>query len=156
MNEWNLIIALAATGFGLMLVEIFLPGMIVGIIGGMCCVVSVGVAFAKHGAIGGLITLLVELIVISAGFMIWMRVFPHTPMGKRMLLQDQSGPAPIAAKEHLVDGSEGLAMTSLRPAGTAEFAARRYDVVAEREFIEQGEKIKVVRLDRFRVVVRKI
>lgn len=156
MNDWNLIIALATTGFGLMLVEIFLPGMIVGVIGGMCCVASVGVAFAKHGALAGLSTLLIELILISVGFMLWMRIFPHTPMGKRMFLQEESGAAPTSSIGQLADGAEGIAMTSLRPAGTAEFEARRVDVVAEREFIEQGEKIKVVRADRFRVVVRKI
>ena len=50
-------------------------------------------------------------------------------------------------------GKEGIAFTTLRPGGTAEINGRRIDVVAESEFITQGTKIKVVRVEGIKVVV---
>jgi membrane-bound serine protease (ClpP class) len=50
-------------------------------------------------------------------------------------------------------GKEGIAHTTLRPGGTAEINGRRIDVVAESEFITQGTKIKVVRVEGIKVVV---
>jgi membrane-bound serine protease (ClpP class) len=46
-----------------------------------------------------------------------------------------------------------LAFTTLRPGGTAEFDEKRVDVVADSEYITQGTKIKVIRVEGIKVVV---
>jgi membrane-bound serine protease (ClpP class) len=51
-------------------------------------------------------------------------------------------------------GMEGIALTTLRPAGSAEFNGQRYDVVADWEYIPKGNKIKVIRVEGIKVVVK--
>lgn len=50
-------------------------------------------------------------------------------------------------------GKEGIALTTLRPAGTAEIDGQKYDVVADSEYIKNGTKIKVIKTEGMRVVV---
>jgi membrane-bound serine protease (ClpP class) len=57
--------------------------------------------------------------------------------------------------DHLL-GKEGLALTTLRPAGTAEIDAQRVDVVTDSEYIEKGAKIKVIKVEGIKVVVKEI
>ena len=51
-------------------------------------------------------------------------------------------------------GKEGVALTPLRPAGTAEIAGERYDVISEGIYIPAGTELVVVRVEGARVVVR--
>ncbi|WP_418790587.1 NfeD family protein [Phosphitispora sp. TUW77] len=51
-------------------------------------------------------------------------------------------------------GMEGTAVTPLRPAGTAEFAGDRVDVVSEGGFIPAGTPVRVVLVEGSRVVVK--
>jgi membrane-bound serine protease (ClpP class) len=53
-------------------------------------------------------------------------------------------------------GQEGVAVTDLRPAGTAAFAGERVDVVTEGEFVAQGRPVQVLRSEGYRHVVRGI
>ena len=51
-------------------------------------------------------------------------------------------------------GAEGVSLTTLRPAGTAEINGKRVDVVTESEYIEHGKPIIVIAVEGMRVVVR--
>ncbi|MDE0083873.1 MAG: nfeD-like family protein [Gammaproteobacteria bacterium] len=53
-------------------------------------------------------------------------------------------------------GREGVALTDLRPAGTARFGDERVDVVTESEWIEEGSRVSVVASEGYRHVVRVI
>ncbi len=53
-------------------------------------------------------------------------------------------------------GLEGIAYTTLRPAGTADFNGIRVDVVTEASYIENGKKIKVIKVEGSKVIVREI
>lgn len=58
-----------------------------------------------------------------------------------------------AARPELL-GAAGVAITDLRPAGAAEVAGERLDVVAEGTWIPAGTTVEVVRSDGYRHVVR--
>ena len=60
-----------------------------------------------------------------------------------------------AIQKVLASGETGIAESFLRPAGIAKFGDKRIDVLSEGDFIEQGEKIVIVRVSGNRVVVRK-
>lgn len=53
-------------------------------------------------------------------------------------------------------GREGKTLTPLRPAGTADVAGRRVDVVTEGEFIEAGAWVRIVKVEGPRVVAEKV
>ena len=42
-------------------------------------------------------------------------------------------------------GTEGIALSTLRPSGIAEFNGKRFDVVADGEWIESGEAVKITK-----------
>lgn len=60
-----------------------------------------------------------------------------------------------APREELV-GSEGVALTDLRPAGTGRFGGERVDVVTEGDWIEEGTSIRILRAEGYRHVVRPV
>jgi membrane-bound serine protease (ClpP class) len=51
-------------------------------------------------------------------------------------------------------GRDGVALTDLRPAGTASIAGERVDVVTEGEYVAQGSAVRVIRSEGYRHVVR--
>ncbi len=53
-------------------------------------------------------------------------------------------------------GAEGTALSPLRPAGIGLFNNRRINVVADGDFIEPNQKIKIIKVEGYRVIVRKV
>jgi membrane-bound serine protease (ClpP class) len=53
-------------------------------------------------------------------------------------------------------GHEGVALTYLRPSGTAQFGERRIDVVTDGKFVEEGTKVRVIKVNGFVVLVEPV
>jgi len=53
-------------------------------------------------------------------------------------------------------GQEGVALTDLRPAGTAQFGERRLDVVTDGKYVMAGQKVRVIKVSGFMTVVEPI
>ena len=53
-------------------------------------------------------------------------------------------------------GKEGVAVTILRPAGTADFDGIKLDVVSEGQFLPAQTKVKIMRVEGRRIVVRPV
>jgi membrane-bound serine protease (ClpP class) len=56
----------------------------------------------------------------------------------------------------LYAGKEGVALTPLRPSGAADIEGHRLDVVTEGEFIPPGTRVKVIKVEGTRVLVKGI
>lgn len=54
------------------------------------------------------------------------------------------------------DGKEGTTLTPLRPAGSVEVNGHRLDVITEGEFIRSGARVRVIKVEGTRVVVKEI
>lgn len=156
MGAFEAIIVLALVGFLLIAAEVFVPGMVLGILGGFCLMGAVGVAYGNYGALTGTLVFAGLAILTMTGVIIWIFSFPQTALGRRIMLRQSLEPGEGAAvpRASLLD-EEGSALTPLRPSGTARFGDRKVDVVAESDFIEAGDAIVVVREEGIRVVVRK-
>lgn len=157
-------------GIGVVLigVEIFvIPGFgIFGVLGGVGVLAGVYLSllgglptvpdFAEAGAILS-ITFLIILLTSWA-------LLRHLPQSSRLARSgvflatkgDRSeGWASQTRRPDLV-GREGVALTDLRPSGTALFGEERVDAVSESEWIEEGTEVRVVSSEGYRVVVRPI
>lgn len=55
-----------------------------------------------------------------------------------------------------LEGTDGIALTDLRPAGTAQFGDERVDVVSEAGWIAAGSPVRVLRSEGYRHVVRAV
>lgn len=148
------IIVLVVVGFLMIAAEVFVPGLVLGILGALCLVSSVVLCYMAFGPLAGTAAFAALGVLSIVGFLIWMRIFPHTPIGRRMILSDTLAPDNATSAPMLV-GEVGIALTPLRPSGTARIGTERVDVVAESGFIEIGEPVAVVFQEGLRVVVRR-
>jgi membrane-bound serine protease (ClpP class) len=64
------------------------------------------------------------------------------------------GSIPDVSKLDKLAGGVGETITDLRPVGVVMFGSDRVDCVAETGQIEKGSKVKVIRVEGVRVVVR--
>ncbi len=155
MTPLNAVLVLTFVGFLLMASEVCVPGMILGMLGGLCLAAAIVFGYVGFGAFTGTLILAGIVTTTFVGFIVWMFAFPHTAIGRRIMLKNNlpSGKS-LPPKESLL-GKSGPAITPLRPAGTALIEGRRVDVVSESSLIPAGESVVVVLEEGARVVVRK-
>ena len=164
---------LFVAGIALILVEIFLiPGfgfagffgiglVLVALVGAMVRIAPPGGGFAwptwpdlewpilKTG---------LALVGTGAGALLLGRFLPRSRLfGRLTLTAANSATAGYTAGPDTAAlvGRTGVALSSLRPSGTARFGHERLDVVAGGEFIEAGASVEVVEAHGLRIVVRK-
>ncbi|MFW5789270.1 MAG: NfeD family protein [Spirochaetota bacterium] len=181
MSLW---VSFALLGAGILAIylEIFVPAAgLIGLAGGGMIVAGVVFGYVHHDPMTGSIVLITSLVVTPTAIMLALKAFPNTPVGKRLILSsvlsvdrsterrgsgeggdtaDGGETADGAASggddryASLARGTEGEAMTVLRPSGTGRFGRTRVSVVTSGEFIERGAPIRIVRVEGNRVVVR--
>lgn len=150
------IIVLAVLGILMIATEVIIPGLIVGIIGGMMVIAAVILAYVHFGPeVGSLISGTIFVVGLGALTLI-IYLVPKSPLGRRFTLKSAiKGETDYPNREDL-QGAEGESVTDLRPSGTAVLNGNRADVVAESGMILKGEKVRVVKVEGTRVVVRRI
>ncbi|MDP4115424.1 MAG: NfeD family protein [Bacteroidota bacterium] len=88
--------------------------------------------------------------------MILIKYLPKSERFNKLVLKESIGKgvefAVFPGKEKLLN-AEGIAISTLRPAGIADFNGDRIDVVTEGDYVEAGTKIKVIRIEGVKVVV---
>jgi membrane-bound serine protease (ClpP class) len=147
-------------------VEIFvLPGFgAAGILGLAALAAAVVLAMVGGSPSPGditqaLLVLAVSLAITAAVTYAWIRHLPSSGRFAGLFLRGGARQAEgyIAAlpRGDLV-GLDGVAMTDLRPSGTALIGSERVDVVTEGEYVAQGRPVRVVRSEGYRHVVRGI
>jgi membrane-bound serine protease (ClpP class) len=151
-----LAIALLLAGLVLVVAEVFFPSLgAFGIAAAVCVVAADWVAYRESGPTAMWILIGIQLVAIPAVLKLAFWALPRTPFGRGMLLpapppEPRSG---VEASEHLL-GREGVALTDLRPGGTAEVGGERRSVVAETGSLDRGTPLVVVAVEGYRVVVR--
>jgi len=162
-------IILFVLGVILLALEIFvIPGFgIAGISGIILIFVSLFMALIGGGLpyvdgdmisraiiqLGG--SLLVSIIVIA----LIIKYLPKSTIFNRLILaEDEKANKGFVSSKSLrkLVGLEGIALSTLRPAGMADFKGEKIDVVADGDYVQQGSKLKVLRVEGSKVVVREI
>jgi membrane-bound ClpP family serine protease len=147
-----LVVILLVAGAALLFAEIFLPGMIAGVVGFGCLVAGVVMAFVEFNPRTGTFILLGVIFGLVGGFALWIKYFPESRYAGLFVSKRVVGN--IDAEKPELLHQTGTAYTNLRPSGTALINGRRVDVVTEGGMIERGTPIQVVALEGMRVVVR--
>jgi len=150
----TLLLTFLMAGVALLLAEVFLPGMIAGVLGVVCLLGAAVVGFAEFGPKVGSLILMAELLAGTVLTILWMRYFPKTPLGRKYILDPSTAAhAPTEPEKWL--GHEGTALTDLRPAGSARLDGEKVDVTTSGEHLESGTRVKVVRVDGPSIFVRR-
>lgn len=147
-------------------VEIFvLPGFgVAGVLGagaivGAMVLAMMGARPTSGDVAQALAVLGASIFITLAVIYAWLRHLPNSGRFSGLLLQGavhkSQGFVSAPNRGDLV-GRDGVAVTDLRPSGTAKVGEERIDVVTEGEYVPQGSRVQVVQSDGYRHVVRAI
>ncbi|RUQ28475.1 hypothetical protein ELQ35_12800 [Peribacillus cavernae] len=151
-------VGLFVAGIILIVLELFLPGGIVGALGLFAVIGSLFMASGNliHMAVSVLVAVTASILVS----ILYVKVFDRKMnFFKRMILTDQANTDKgyVSNQNRLeLIGKQGRAMTDLRPSGTAVIEDERVDVVTEGSFITKGTLVKVMKTEGSRIVVREV
>ena len=153
-------IGLLLIGLIAIIVEFFVPAMgLVGILGAGSIGGSVVLVFIQKGTMLGSIFLIVVLIIVPFFIAVCFKIFPHTFMGKRLILGNvqkrEGGYASYSAERYIdLNGKMGTTLTVLRPSGIVLIEKKKYSVVTAGEYIDKGLQVRVVKTEGSRIIVR--
>lgn len=152
-------------GLGLLLAEIFIiPGFgVAGISGIILIFASIFLSLLgskpfidMHDVSIAIIQLSGAMLFALLGIFLLAKYLPKSTAFNKLVLAESEkadkGFVSYPSEKDLI-GKTGVAFTTLRPGGTAEIEGKRVDVVADSEYINQGTKIKVLRVEGIKVVV---
>ncbi len=144
MSPLSWYIAMLAAGLLLIIAEVFIPGGVAGVIGGLAMLAAMGVGLAYFPPPWGFISAISIVVFGGIALLLWVQLFPRSRTGKRIALHTDGAAFKSAAPEPGLVGAAGEAVTALRPAGIALIGGKRYDVLAEGgEWIAAGAAVRV-------------
>jgi membrane-bound serine protease (ClpP class) len=148
------IILLFVTGAMLLAAEIFLPGAIAGIIGGVALAAGAVLSFAEYGAGIGTLATVGALLLLATMLYVELVWLPRTRLGRALVVEATvAGQSQPAVADEKIVGSAATALTVLAPSGFVEIAGRRYEAFCRSGHAARGTALTVVGLDNFRVIV---
>jgi len=155
---WSLI--LIAAGFLVIFLELFVPSAgVLGVIAGICLLSGVVVGFF-HSVQLGMIMLLAVMIMLPVAIGLMIKAWPHTPIGKRILIGPVSSEDVIPNGEFYDEiqslvGRLGVVHTKMLPSGIVVIDGKKFDAVSDGLPLDPGETIKVTSVHGNRVCVAK-
>ena len=153
---WSII--LIVLGFFVILIELFIPSAgVLGIVAAVLLISGVIVGFTQSLAVGGTM-LLITALMLPILFVLMIKIWPHTPIGRRILI------GPITTDDVMPQGEEldemrqlvgriGMARTKMLPSGMIMIDDKKFDAVSDGLPIDQGQTIKVVSVKGHRITV---
>lgn len=151
-------IILLLLGIILVVVEFFIAGGIVGLLGIGAILGSLFMAGYDLGHMSMSIAI-AFVVAIVAAVILYKAIGLEKGVFRRIILRDSTttelGYVSSENRDELV-GLLGKTVTQLRPAGTAMINNERIDVVSEGNYVEKDQEVEVVKVEGVRVVVRVI
>lgn len=155
----GVILALLVAGFLLVILEIFLPGGVVGTVGVVLLIIGSLLCFRDYGTGVGVMVLVGCLVGATLIIYLGYKMIRRSRVSKNIFLETaESTEAGFTASDEDLKGllgAVGVAESDLRPAGIADFSDHRVSVVTDGEYIHAGERIRVTEVESNRVVVER-
>jgi membrane-bound ClpP family serine protease len=150
--EWFIVLFLISLGLLLLVVEvIFIPGTsVAGFIGFGLMITGAVLSFKYFDDQTGWIVV-ASSGAVSAVVFIW--VFRAKPWKQFALKSTSSSKLNEGQFVGLTEGTEGVAISMLRPRGNANFSDKTVEVSSLGNFIEAGTQIKIVKISSSQIFV---
>lgn len=153
---WTVLLFVLAAGLGFL--ELFVPsGGGLAVLAVLSLVGSVIFGFMQNPIFGGLYLF---LIVIGVPLLIreMLKIWPNTPIGKKLLLDPEQDPALDLEKEYeqykKLLGENGVARSPMFPSGRIEIDGKNYDAISQGIPIDPGTPITVIHVEGNVITVR--
>lgn len=146
-------------GIGLLILEAFMPGFgAPGITGVILEVITLVLTWFEHGPVATLGMLLIVLLVLAIAISTSLRSITKGRLSKSSLVHSETesnedGYRSIQDLAVFMD-KEGTATSVLRPTGIADFEGVRLNVSSEGDFIPAGTKVRIVKVEGAKILVR--
>ena len=152
--EWLIpIIICVLAGVILLIVEAFMPGFgVPGISGIILLLAGVAMTWYEYGAMVGLGTTVAVLALVGVAISVSLKSASSGRLSKSDLILNDTENADM----QLLVGKEGVVKNTLRPVGTAEFDCGKLHVTSDGEYVSEGQKVRIVRVEGTQIFVNKI
>jgi membrane-bound ClpP family serine protease len=153
----NAILLLFLLGVLLLAGEVFMPGAILGIIGGGAMLAGCVISFQQFGPAGGALATVVALSLLGLTLYLELVWLPKSRFGRKLVTQTASDGTsqPALAPPEAVLGKAAEAVTTLAPSGYVLVEGRRYEAYCQAGHAAKGTALRVTGLDNFRLIVTK-
>ena len=154
---WSILLIVA--GLIVIAIELFVPSAgLLGILAGSLIIGGIVAAFMQNLIVGSIV-LGVTTLSLPVLFAIAIKVWPSTPIGRRILrgaMREEDVLTPEDLHQSLRDlvGHRGIAKTMMLPSGIVWIEDKNYDAVSDGFAIEKGTPVEVIAIRTKRVVVR--
>ena len=146
------------TLFGILLImlETFLPGWVAGILGTIAIFAAIWLALMSEELVGWTsnqrVGLALAIVVFAmAVLIVWLRWFAVKFFRRALTLTTSIETLPAAGAP---PGSQGVALTELRPLGRAEIDGQRYEVRCQNGLAAAGTRVEVIAAEPGNLLVR--
>ena len=143
-------------GFALVVVEMYIPGFgFPGITGTICLIAGVAL-YAKTDIIAWLVMTVIIVSLLCVALSISIRSAAKGRLAKSKLVLNEVSTSEVGENDlSYYVGKSGCATTVLRPAGIGEFEGVKLNILSNGEYIAEGARITVTRVEGNRIFVRK-
>lgn len=156
---WSIV--LLVCGLLVIALEMFVPSAgLLGLLAGVLLLSAIIVAFF-NSLVAGVVVIGVVAALLPFIFMIFVKVWPNTPIGRRVLIGKwrSEDVLPVGAhydeRQRLI-GKRGVARTRMLPSGQVMIDGEKYDAVSQGTVIEAGDPIEVIAIRTWKIIVRRI
>lgn len=155
MLMWIIILSLLLIGLALIIVElIFIPGTtVVGLLGLIFTITGIVISYSHFGNDIGFYILLATIATTAVAVFY---SFRSGAWSRFSLKSSNDGKVNEGMIENLHVGDEGMTLSTLRPFGKASFNDKIMEVKTAGDYVEQGQKVKIIHIELNQITVQPI
>ncbi len=154
MKGLSIPLILQLLGVVVIIAEIILPSAgILSLIALVLFGYSIYLVFEAFPIAVSMIFIAADLIIIPVLLYIGLKLLAKSPVTLQTVLSSGKGVSSQAEDMEVYRRKTGIALTALRPAGTALIDKKRVDVVSRGDFIEKGSSILVTEVTGNQIIV---
>ena len=150
---WTLIISLLVVGLALLVIEIvFVPGTtLVGIIGVIFAGSGVLITFREYGNETGVYMLAGSSAIAAAALYLSFRSNAWKRFSNNSAIRSRVNEGMTST---LRLGDEGVAVSTLKPIGKAQFGRAQFEVRTLGDYVDVGTSVKIVHIESNQIIVK--
>ncbi len=152
----SIIITLMSIALLLFFFEIFVPGGILAILGGILMLTACVMAYIDHGALSAMVVFFIAMGLSIGMLILELKILPKTRLGEKLFLRTAvEGSSNIPQTEENIIGKSGESLTTMAPTGKILVEGIEYEATSKSGMLEKGTPVEVINYDDYKVVVKK-
>lgn len=151
-------IILFIAGFILIGIEMAIPGFSIPGVSGIICLV-VAIFLVSDSFVEGAIIALIIMALLGIMFAVILGILSKAKLKSPIILRDEQNKEKgfISSNDlKYLLGKQGVAVTDLRPSGTADFDGIEFDVISEGKYISKGTRLEIYKVQGSKLIVKAV